>query len=251
MSILDSIVLDKRKEIPSLEDYRRRYKIVSSNFKDIFSRGKISFIAEVKPASPVKGEFQGIDKLEGVIKDLTDAPISAISVLTDRHFNASIENINLVRRYSGLPILRKDFIIDELQVYESSFYEASAILLIARILDRAKLKSLYDLSLSLGMEPVVEIYGLEDLEKVLAVDPGIILINNRDLDTFEVDIRHTEKMMRYIPLGISIISASGISKREDIEYLNSLGIDGVLIGEAIMKSDKPGEKIMEMMGLAD
>lgn len=251
MSVLDDIVLDKKEEILSLKDYRHNYRIVNSNFKDIFTKNKIAFIAEVKPASPVKGEFQSRDNLEAVVKELVNTPISAISVLTDRHFNASIENINLVKRYSKLPILRKDFIIDELQVYESSYYEVSAILLIARILDRAKLKTLFELSLSLGIEPVVEIYGLEDLEKVLTVNPDIILINNRNLETFEVDIRHTERMMKYIPLGISIISASGISKREDIEYLSSLGVDGVLIGEAIMKSDNPRRKILELMGIAD
>lgn len=251
VSVLDSIIIDKKKEISSLKIYRNNYKIVNSNFKNIFSPGKIAFIAELKPASPVKGEFQNPSTLENVVKDLVDTPISAISVLTDRHFNASIENINLVRKYTKLPILRKDFIIDELQVYESSFYEVSAILLIARILERAKLESLYNLSLSLGIEPVVEIYGLEDLEKISTINPRIILINNRNLETFEVDITHTEKMMKYIPFGVLVISASGISTRQDIEYLSSLGIDGVLIGESIMRAHNPKRKIMELMGLAD
>lgn len=251
MSVLDDIILDKREEISLLKDYRHNYKILNSNFKSIFSKDKIAFIAEVKPASPVKGEFQSRDKIEAIVRELVDTPISAISVLTDRHFNASVKDIDLVKRYTSLPILRKDFIIDELQIYESSYYEVSAILLIARILDKTRLKALFDLSLSLGIEPVVEIYNLEDLEKVFTVNPDIILINNRNLETFEVDIRHTEEMMKYIPLGVSIISASGISKREDIEYLGSLGVNGVLIGESIMRSRNPREKILELMGIAD
>lgn len=251
ISILDRIVHNKLKEIPSLEPYRNRYKIVDSHFRDIFNRGGIAFIGEVKPASPVKGEFLGRDNLEVTIRQLVDSPISAVSVLTDSHFNASIENINLVKRYTDIPILRKDFIIDELQVFESSFYEVDAILLIARILTEDSLRSLYNLSVSLGIEPVIEIYDLEDLEKSLMVNPSIILINNRNLETFEVDIRHTERMRRHIPDNVRIISASGISSRKDIEYLEGLGIDGVLVGEAIMKSADVRGKVKELMGIED
>ena len=251
ISILDRIVRDKLKEIPSLEPYRNRYRIVDSRFKDIFNGESIAFIGEVKPASPVKGEFLGRDNLEFVIRELVNSPISAVSVLTDSHFNASIENINLVKRYTDIPILRKDFIIDELQVFESSFYGVDAILLIVRILTEDSLRSLYNLSVSLGIEPVVEVYDVEDLKKSLAVNPGIILINNRNLETFEVDIRHTERMRKYIPDNVRIISASGISSRKDIEYLESLGIDGVLVGEAIMKSKDIREKVMELMGIED
>lgn len=249
ISILDRIVQDKLKEIPLLESYRDRFKVVKSRFKDIFSSEDIAFIGEVKPASPVKGEFLGREKLEATIKELTSTPISAVSVLTDSHFNASIENITLVRGYTDIPILRKDFIIDELQIFESSFYEVDAILLIARILSKESLKLLYSLTLSLGIEPVVEVYSREDLENVLELNPNIVLVNNRNLETFEVDIRHTEEIKRYIPSGIKIISASGISSREDIEYLEGLGIDGVLIGEAIMKSRDIRGKVMELMGI--
>lgn len=249
ISILDRIVQDKLKEIPYLESYRNRYKMVRSRFKEIFTGGNIAFIGEVKPASPVKGEFLGRENLETAIKELTSAPISAVSVLTDSHFNASIENISLVRRYTDIPILRKDFIIDELQIFESSLYEVDAILLIARILSKESLKSLYSLSLSLGIVPVVEVYGIEDLEKTLELNPSIVLINNRNLETFEVDIRHTEEIKRYIPSWIKIISASGISSRKDIEYLEGLGIDGVLVGEAVMKARDIKGRVMELMGI--
>ncbi|MBC7319841.1 indole-3-glycerol-phosphate synthase [bacterium] len=251
ISILDRIVQDKAKEISSLECYRERYKVVRSRFKDIFINEKIAFIGEVKPASPVKGEFRSRDALELTVKELVTTPISAVSVLTDSHFNASIDNISLVKRYTDIPILRKDFIIDKLQVFESSFYEVDAILLIAKVLDRESLKSLYSLSISLGIEPVVEVYNLEDLEKVLELSPSIILINNRNLETFEVNIKHTEEIKRYIPDNIKIISASGISTREDIKYLRSLGVDGVLIGEAIMRASDIREKVMELMSLED
>lgn len=251
ISILDKIVQDKLKEIPSLERYRKQYRFIKSKFKNIFIDGKISFIGEVKPASPVKGEFRSKDDLDLTVKELTMTPISAISVLTDSHFNASIDNITLVKRYTDVPLLRKDFIIDELQIFESSFYEVDAILLIARILDKELFKTLYNLSISLGIEPVVEVYSLEDLEKALELNPSIILVNNRNLETFEVDIRHTEEIKRHIPEGIRVISASGISTREDIKYLKNLGIDGVLVGEAVMKASNIREKIMELMNLED
>lgn len=251
ISILDKIVQDKLCEIPSLERYRGQYRLVRSKFKDIFIDGKIVFIGEVKPASPVKGEFRSKDNLDLTVKELAMTPISAISVLTDSHFNASIDNITLVKRYTDVPILRKDFIIDELQIFESSFYDVDAILLIAKILDKELFKTLYGLSISLGIEPVIEVYSLEDLEKALELNPSIILVNNRNLETFEVDIRHTEEIKRYIPKGIRVISASGISNRKDIRYLKNLGIDGVLVGEAIMKASNIREKIMELMNLED
>ncbi|MCX7796732.1 MAG: indole-3-glycerol-phosphate synthase [bacterium] len=248
---MDKIVQDKLDEIPSLRCYKSQYKFVNSQFRKIFSNRGIAIIGEVKPASPIKGEFRNRDNLEITVEELTKTPISAISVLTDRHFNACIENINLVKRYTDIPILRKDFIIDELQVFESSFYEVDAILLIARILSRDALKYLYNLSISLGIEPVVEIYSLEDLERSLELNPSIILINNRNLETFEVNIKHTEEIKRYIPDGIKVISASGISTREDIKYLKGLGVDGVLIGEALMRANNIREKIMELMGFED
>ncbi|MGC8971141.1 MAG: indole-3-glycerol phosphate synthase TrpC [bacterium] len=249
ISILDRIVQDKQREIPLLESYRNQFKVVKSRFKDIFTSGDIAFIGEIKPASPIKGEFLSRENLEVVIKELTSVPISAVSVLTDSHFNASIENIGLVRRYADIPILRKDFIIDELQIFESSLYEVDAILLIARILSKESLKLLYSLSLSLGIEPVVEVYSIEDLEKTLELNPSIVLINNRNLETFEVNIRHTEEIKRYIPNSIKIISASGISSRRDVEYLKSLGIDGILVGEAIMKTRDIKSRVMELMGI--
>lgn len=251
ISILDRIVQDKLNEIPSLEHYRNSCRVVRSRFKDIFSSRNIALIGEVKPASPVKGEFRSRDDIESTIKELSRTKISAISVLTDKHFNASIDNINLVRRYVSVPILRKDFIVDELQVFESSYYEVDALLLIARILNKRTLNHLYNLSISLGIEPVVEVYDLEDIEKTLELNPSVILINNRNLETFEVNIRHTEEVKRYIPDGIRIISASGISTKEDIKYLKDLGVDAVLIGEAIMKASNIREKIVELMDLED
>lgn len=248
---MDKLIEEKRKDLSTLRALFEKPKLLDSRFKDIFKEDRISLIAELKPSSPVKGRFLNPDDMANILKDILETPISAISVLTDKHFSAKIENISMVRKMTSLPILRKDFIIDNIQIYESNFYEVDALLLIARILEKDKLQKLYDLTFKLGIEPIVEIYDVKELDKILPLNPSIIMINNRDLETFECNVLHTSEIMRYIPSHISVISASGISSREDILYLKDMGVRGALIGESIMTAENPKKKIMELMGIED
>jgi len=248
---LDKIIEEKRKELLTVNTYFEEPKLLESRFKDIFRETGIKLIAELKPASPVKGRFLDPEGIFDILRTVIETPISAISVLTDKHFDARLENISMVRKMTSLPILRKDFIIDEVQIYESNFYEVDALLLIARILDKDKLQKLYNLTLKLGIEPIVEIYDIKELDKILTLNPGIIMINNRNLETFECDISHTAEVIKYIPSHISVISASGINSRRDVLYLEDMGARGILVGESIMKSEDPKKKIMELMGIED
>ncbi|MGB9682920.1 MAG: indole-3-glycerol-phosphate synthase [bacterium] len=246
---MDEIVEEKKRDLFASRKFFKEPKMLKSRFKDIFKNNGISLIAELKPASPVKGKFVNQDEIFDILKRILNAPISALSVLTDKHFNATTENISVVKAMTSLPVLRKDFIIDEVQIYESNFYEVDALLLIARILDRDKLQRLYELTIKLGIEPIIEVYSVRELDSVLKLEPSIVLINNRNLETFECDISHTEDIIKYIPYNILVISASGINTRNDVLRLETLGVKGILVGEAIMSSSDPRNKIMELMGI--
>ena len=248
---MDKIIEDKKREVSNYGIPSEELKLLRSRFKDIFKKDGVSLIAELKPASPVKGRFIEQSDIFNILKCILDTPISAVSVLTDKHFNGKIENISIVRTMTSLPILRKDFIIDEVQIYESNFYEVDALLLIARILERDRLQRLYKLTIELGIEPIVEVYDIKELDGILMLEPSIIMINNRNLETFECDISHTRDIIRYIPSNISVISASGIATREDVLRLEEVGVKGILVGESLMRSKDPRNKIMELMGIED
>jgi indole-3-glycerol phosphate synthase len=175
----------------------------------------------------------------------------AISVLTDRKFfGGNISHIAEVRRNVNLPVLRKDFIIDEYQVYESRYFGADAILLIARILGRDQIKSFIYLANKIGMDTVVEVHDEKDLEKALIAGAKIIGINNRDLDTFVVNINNTFRLVPKMPKQIIKISESGIRNNDDITRLRKIGVNAILIGEAFLEAEDIGGKIKEIMSLA-
>ncbi|MBM3254653.1 MAG: indole-3-glycerol-phosphate synthase, partial [Candidatus Omnitrophica bacterium] len=147
-----------------------------------------------------------------------------------------------------LPVLRKDFIIDTYQILESALYDADSVLLIARILEEKTLRDCISICKDFDMTALVEVHSINDLDKALSIDADVIGINNRDLDTLEVDLKTTEHLIKFIPKGVLKISESGISTRKDIKYLKSLGVDAVLIGEALLKSKDIKKKIRELFG---
>jgi indole-3-glycerol phosphate synthase len=248
MNILDKLVEDKRKII-----HNRIYKIPTSfpyKEKDYFfntlAKNRFNIIAEVKPSSPVKGTLLSLSISEILrIYDMSEE-ISAISILTAESFSASLVNLQLARNITKKPLLQKDFILIPEQIYEGRLLGADAILLIARILMEEELESLYRLIIKLDMEPIIEIYDERDLEKVLKLNPRILMINNRDLSSFKVDIKNTIRLLSYIPKDILVISASGIKDKEDIKILYEHGVRAVLVGESIVTSENPKEKIMEL-----
>ncbi|MBF7096994.1 indole-3-glycerol phosphate synthase TrpC [Alkalibacter mobilis] len=220
------------------------------DFRSALKSGdKISIIAEVKKASPSRGIIkEDFDPEEiGRIYEMSD--VQAISVLTERDFFQGDKSyIPTVKTVTSKPILRKDFIVDEYQVYEAKALGADAILLIVACLSDDQLSELTDTAKSLDLDILTEVHDEQELERALKTESNIIGINNRNLKTFEIDIRNTERLISYIPEGIVTVSESGISSREDMVFLENLGIDAVLIGETLMRADSIPGKVLELRG---
>ena len=220
------------------------------DFRSALIAGPRAIIAEVKRKSPSRGvlreDFDPI--MMASIYEKNGA--AAVSVLTDREFfGGSDSDLVGIRREVGLPLLRKDFIIDASQIFESRMLGADAILLIARILDEGSLKSFLETAGSLGLSALVEVHDRADVGKALAAGAEIIGINNRNLATFSTDIRTTLDLLEVIPRGKIVVSESGINSRHDIELLASAGAHAFLIGEALVKEADPAAKLRELMGL--
>ena len=244
------VVEESRREKP-MEDVVREAKniCVKSSFKKNISRPHhINLIAEIKKASPSKGILRGDFNPVKIAITYQANGASAISVLTDeRFFEGRLEYIKKIKENVSIPILRKDFIIDEYQIYESVVAGADAILLIADILSTNELIGFYNLATTLGLDVLIEVHNEEEVEKALATDGGIIGINNRDLHTFKVDFGVTQKLSRLIPQNKVMVSESGIKSHEDVMFLKSLGINAVLIGEAFMEASDIASKMREIM----
>lgn len=243
--ILEDIVEKKREEIEKL-------KSVESSLAEELKRGKISLIAEIKKASPSAGVIEENFSPLGRLKNYEKGGAGAISVLTDEKFFAGSPRIlNEVSSHTNLPVLRKDFILDEIQIYESLILGADCILLIGEILNQKKLAELLDLAYEYNLEALVEVHSRETLLKVLETSARMIGINNRNLEDFSVNLETTGMILNELEKKSSrkdylVVSESGISSREDIDRLRALGVDGVLIGEALMKAGDPERKIRKL-----
>jgi indole-3-glycerol phosphate synthase len=205
-------------------------------------------IAEVKKASPSKGIIrEDFDPLM-IAQEYEKGGASAISVLTEPHFfKGDIEYLAGIRRYVGTPLLRKDFIIDEYQILEAVAYGADFILLIAKALTKKELKSLLEYTWRLGMDALVEIHDKEDLTKAIFAGANIIGVNHRNLDTFDMDMNLTEKLMPLIPNGKIIVAESGLNDKATIEHLSKVGADAFLIGEHFMRKENISESLKELV----
>jgi indole-3-glycerol phosphate synthase len=205
-------------------------------------------IAEVKKASPPKGVIrQNFDPV-AIALDYEMHGATALSVLTEAHFfQGSPEYLSAIKKQVQLPVLRKDFLFNLYQIYESRAMGADALLLIAAILDRQQICEYLALCAELGMDALVEVHTREELDLVLETDARIIGINNRNLDTFHTDIETTVELINYIPDDKIVVSESGISTGEDIKRLKKAGVDAFLIGESLMLHDSPGVKLAELI----
>ncbi len=193
-------------------------------------------IAEVKKASPSKGVIrEDFDPLQ-IAQAYAEAGVDAISVLTEPHFfQGDLEYLTGIRRYVPTPLLRKDFIVSEYQLVEALVYGADFVLLIAKALSKKELKDLLNYTWHLGMNALVEIHDKEDLKKAIFAGADIIGINHRNLETFEMDMSLTQKLMPLIPNGKIIVAESGINDKETIHALSQEGVDAFLIGEHFMR----------------
>lgn len=246
--ILDVIVEDKKKRLiehkskiseadmkkSALESTRKSY-----SFYNALAKKGLSIIGEFKKASPSHGVMNNKIDLTDRIDQYNEA-VDAISCLTEEdHFNGSVDYLKQIRSMTTLPIIRKDFIIDEYQVYEAKVIGADAILLIAAILDDETFKHLYDLAYGLGLDVLCEVHNEEEMQRMIALDVKIIGINNRNLKTFEVSLDTTKKLAKMVPEGNVIVSESGVSSDEDIIKLSESNVDALLIGTAFMENENP------------
>ncbi|MCX8130168.1 MAG: indole-3-glycerol phosphate synthase TrpC [Clostridia bacterium] len=256
--ILDRIVEQKKLQLNeemkhlSIEGWKQRVKrsglhAAQDFYKAIKRKGEISIIAEVKKASPSKGVIkEDFDPIK-IAKEYSNSNVQAISVLTEKNFfMGSDDYLVKIRQNIPVPVLRKDFIIDLWQVYQSRCLGADAILLIVSILSDEELKKFQLVAGILGMQCLVEVHDREELDRALEAGAKIIGINNRDLKTFNVDLKTTEKLMNFIPHDRAVVSESGIKTPEDMRYLKELGVDAVLIGETFMRAGSISDKINEL-----
>lgn len=209
----------------------------------------ISLIAEIKKASPSRGVIRQDFSPAEVARIYQDAGVQAISVLTEEDFFlGNVAYLSAVKNAVSIPILRKDFILESYQVYESRFFGADAILLIAELLTKDSLAELAAIASELGMACLVEVHTEKELRKVLNLKVPLIGINNRDLHTLEVDFKTTERLFPLIPKDKTVVVESGIKSHQDILFLKILGVSAVLVGEAFMEAENMKLKIEEVMG---
>lgn len=257
--ILDEIAEKTRGRVAELKKARDIFSIrrdaegmaggTGISFKEALEADGISFICEVKKASPSKGVIaQEFPYLE-IAREYEEAGASAISVLTEPYyFMGSDRYLQEIVRQVKLPVLRKDFTVDEYQIFEARILGASAVLLICAILEKEQLREYIDIAHSMGMSALVEAHTGEEVDMALDAGAGIIGVNNRNLKTFEVDITTSGRLRALIPDEIIFVSESGIKTPEDVAALKAIGTDAVLIGEAFMRSTDKKRQLAILRG---
>lgn len=210
--------------------------------------GLAPIIAEIKFASPSHGQIRQKAELQNITKAMIKGGACALSILTEPNFfNGSIEYLKEISENKFVPLLRKDFIIDEQQIYESLINGADAILLIVRCLSDQKLKELYQISKKFSLETLIEVHNEKELDRALNIEPQIIGINNRDLDTLQLDLLTTERLVPKVPEDIIVTAESGVKSPKDVKYLLSCGADAVLVGTTIMKAEDIAARTKELV----
>lgn len=256
MTILDNIIAEKRKEVEqvkhliSINQLQKRERFQRSVFslsKSVSREGSTGIIAEFKRKSPSKGIINGKARVEDVTAGYAQAGAAGLSILTDRHFfGGSAIDVISAREINQIPILRKEFIIDEYQIIEAKAMGADAILLIAACLNKSEIKSLATVAKSVGLEILLELHAEEELDKI-SDNIDLIGINNRNLKDFKVDLEHSISLANKLPNSFVKVSESGIDNPETIKMLRICGFKGFLIGENFMKTDDPAKACKEFI----
>ena len=261
--ILEKILSEKASEVSSLKKNnslsnlekighgfkRRGFEKILFNFR---TQKKLAVIAEIKKASPSKGQFKTDFDVEEISISYESNGAACISVLTDKKFfMGSLENLALARNKVQLPVLRKDFIIDPIQVAESFAIGSDCILLIASALSQDKLLELESQANTYGMDCLLEVHNEQDLIKVLNCKSKLVGINNRNLNDFNVDIVTTERLLKEVPIDKLVVSESGINGKAEVKYLEKIGVTSYLIGELLMKNKSPGLALKKLLMSCD
>lgn len=246
----EEIKIDQQREpLKNLEEKIMNLPSTRSLSQALQKERKISLIAEVKKASPSKGVIRADFQPVQIAQIYESSGANALSVLTDQEFfQGSLTYLEEIKKVVGLPLLRKDFILDEYQVYQARAYGADAILLIAAALEKSRLEELLALASQLQLECLVEVHDQQELELVLETRTQIIGINNRNLHTFQTDLQTTRELVNLIPQEKIVVSESGINSREEVESLAKAGVKAVLVGESLMRSLDIASKVQELMG---
>ncbi|HJS52739.1 MAG TPA: indole-3-glycerol phosphate synthase TrpC [Pyrinomonadaceae bacterium] len=256
-TILEKIIARKRirveeakrdRDLGTLVSRAEESKRYRRNFRAAISQAdRINIVAEFKRSSPSKGVINESRDPDATARLYKDGGACAISVLTEEDFfQGSLEDLRAVRGAVDLPVLRKDFIIEEYQIYESAAVGADAILLIVAALTSENLHRFQTLAQEVGLEAVVEVHDLEELETAISADAKIIGANNRDLRTFEVSLDVSRDLIEHVPADALVISESGLKTRDDLIELRNLGYSAFLIGETLMRSGNPVQELKEL-----
>jgi indole-3-glycerol phosphate synthase len=245
-------VARRREQIPLSELEGRLQGRVSADsqrpFNEALVRPGLSLIAEFKRRSPSAGAIQAGADVTSLVAAYERGGAAAISILTEEaHFGGSLEDLRIARGTCGLPILRKDFIVDAYQVYEAAANGADAILLIVGAVEDSDLFELQREARALDLDCLVEVHDVAQLERALELGAEVIGINNRDLDEGTIDVSTTYELMPDVPTGKTVVAESGISERAELDELERVGVDAVLIGEALMRAGDPEEKARELI----
>ena len=255
--ILEEIVRTKLREVEGLKGRAKALRAAAESAepaRDFLAQAgggdTVSIIAEVKRRSPGAHLIRpDLDPLE-LARMYEAGGAAALSVLTDReYFGGSLEDLRVARHGVDLPVLRKDFIVDESQVYEARAAGADAILLIVRVLDDARLHSLLGLSEELGMTALVEAHDREEVDRGLSAGASLLGVNNRNLRTFETSLSVTLELLSCVPPEVVLVSESGIRTREDVRMLGESGVDAVLVGEALLRQHDPEAGTAHLAGV--
>lgn len=255
MSVLDSIIEGVREDLAArrlpLSQVHEAMETAPAPLDAYasLSINEMNVIAEVKRSSPSKGELASITDPGSLAEQYQEAGAGAVSVLTERRrFNGSLEDLDEVKRRVSIPVLRKDFMIDEYQFLEARAHGADIVLLIVAALSKSQLKDFYDLSTELGMSVLVEVHTAQELESAMQISPRMVGVNSRNLKTLDVDPQAFSEIIPQIPSEIIRVAESGISTRKDVEFAQKAGASVILVGEALVKSGDPISAMQELLG---
>ncbi len=259
-NILEKIVAAKRKEVEEAIRQRPLRDLMKAADSAVPARDflaplksgpPIRLIAEVKKASPSKGVIRQDFDPVAIAKAYELSGASCISVLTDApFFQGSLEYLSAIRNAVNIPLLRKDFIIHPYQIFEARAHGADAVLLIAECLNRQELKGLHQLTRDLGMHALIEIYLTSNLDNALSTGTELIGVNNRDLNTFEVDLQRTIRLRKQIPAHLVLVGESGITTRDDAQKLQESNVQAMLVGESLMRQSDIAGAVHALLGTA-
>jgi indole-3-glycerol phosphate synthase len=249
-SIIEGVLEDVKKRLVPMAQLREQLQSAPKlrSAYSVLSKEPMRLIAEVKRSSPSKGELAIIADPVALAENYQEGGADVISVLTEeRRFKGSISDLTSVRAAVDIPVLRKDFIVTEFQVYESRILGADLMLLIVAGLSKSQLTDFYQLATELGMDVLVEVHNLKEAEIALDIKSKIIGVNSRNLKTLEIDEKNFELILPQLPDSVVKVAESGISQRSQVAFIQSLGANAVLIGETLVKAGNPIHTIKDLL----